>query len=78
MTLHGFHELSRQIILYLDAGMHLYKCCTYTSFEKSMHVNQLRFMLYHERRSYHKVTEQFVNSLYMLVKFCNIFDGAFY
>ena len=49
MTLQGFHEFSLQTHLYLDVRVQSLKLCTQTHFEISVHRNQIRFMLYHEK-----------------------------
>ena len=43
-----------------------------------MHLNQIRFMLYHERESKNKENANFVYIVYLLTKLCNIFDEAFF
>ena len=42
-----------------------------------MHVNQIRFMLYHERERKNKENANFVLFVYLLAKLCDIFDEAF-
>ena len=52
---------------------------THTSFEKSAHINQSRFlMLYHERERKNEENANFVHIVYLLAKLCNIFDKAFF
>ena len=46
-------------------------------FEKTAHLNQIRFMLYHERERKNKECANFVYIVYLLTKLCNIFDEAF-
>ena len=43
-----------------------------------MHLNQIRFMLYHERERENKKNANFVYIVYLLTKLSNIFDEAFF
>ena len=43
-----------------------------------MQLNQIRFMLYHERERESKKNANFVYIVYLLTKLCNIFDEAFF
>ena len=43
-----------------------------------MQLNQIRFMLYHERERENKKNAKFVYIVYLLTKLCNIFDEAFF
>ena len=43
-----------------------------------MQLNQIRFMLYHERERENKKNANFVYIVYLLTKLCNIFDEAFF
>ena len=52
--------------------------CTHASFEKSAHLNQIWFMLYHEGERKNKENANFVHIVYLLAKVCNIFDEAFF
>ena len=76
--MHGFQECSRQKRLYNDVRMHFKEWYTHASFEKNAHVNQIRFMLYHERERKNKENANFVDIVYLLAKLCNIFDEAFF
>ena len=42
-----------------------------------MQVNQIRFMLYHERERENKKNANFLYIVYLLTKLMNIFDEAF-
>ena len=42
-----------------------------------MHLNQIRFMLYHEKERENKKNANFVYIVYLLTKLSNIFDEAF-
>ena len=42
-----------------------------------MRLNQIRFMLYHEREYENKKNANFVYIVYVLTKLMNIFDEAF-
>ena len=43
-----------------------------------MHLNQIRFTLYHEKERKNKINANFVYIVYLLTKLCNIFDEAFF
>ena len=45
---------------------------------KTVHLNQSRFMLYHERERENKKNANFVYIVYLLTKLCKIFDEAFF
>ena len=47
-------------------------------FEKTVHLNQIRLMLYHERERNNEENANFVYIVYLLTKLCNIFDEAFF
>ena len=50
----------------------------HASFEKSAQLNQIRFMLYHERERKNKENAIFIHIVYLLAKLCNIFGEAFF
>ena len=77
MTLQGFNQFSRQKHLYLNIRVH-FKNNAPTRFEKSTHLNQIRFMLYHERECEIKENANFVHIVYLLAKLCNIFCEEFF
>ena len=43
-----------------------------------MHLNQIQFMLYHERDGKKQENASFVHIVYLLAKLCNICDEAFF
>ena len=45
---------------------------------KNAHLNQIRFMLYHERERKNKKNANFIYIVYLLTRLCNIFDEAFF
>ena len=47
-------------------------------FEKTAHLNQIRFMLYHESERKNKECANFVYIVNLLTKLCNIFVEAFF
>ena len=74
----GFQEFSRQKRLYNDVRVYFEKGCTHASIEKNAHLNQIRFMLFHERECQNKENANFVHIVYLLAKLCTIFDEAFF
>ena len=46
------------------------------SFEITAHLNQIKFMLYHERERKNKENKYFVYIVYLLTKLCNVFNEA--
>ena len=54
--------------------------CIHASFEKSVHLKQIQFMLYHESERKNKENANFVHIIYLhvLAKLCNIFVEAFF
>ena len=48
------------------------------NFEKSAHLNQIRFLLYHERDGKIEENASFVHIVYLLAKSYNIFGEAFF
>ena len=66
-------------------NFHVKNICIMTSgciFENgaptNAHLNQIRFMLYHERERKNKINANFVYIVYLLTRLCNIFDEAFF
>ena len=55
----------------------IFKNVAHASFEKRAYINQIRFMLYHERERTNEKNAKSVHIVYLLVKLCNIFDEAF-
>ena len=55
----------------------IFKITFHASFEKSVHLNQIRFVLYHERERKNEENANFVHIVHILAKLCNIFDEAF-
>ena len=43
-----------------------------------MHLNQIRFMLCHERERKIKEHANFIHIVYLMAKLCNIFDEVFF
>ena len=52
------------------------KWCTHESYDEGAHLNQIRFMLYHERECKNKENVNFGHTAYLVAKLCNPIDGA--
>ena len=73
-----FKNVHVKNVCIMTSGCIFLKWCTHESFEKSAHLNQTRFMLYHERERKNKENANFVHNVYQLAKLCNIFGEAFF